>query len=80
MTKNCFDAFYLSHDIQLRKPNKNIFEFILIQHNIEASECLFIDDTLENIKTASELNMNVWHLNPKIDDVVNLLEANKTLF
>lgn len=78
--KNCFDAFYLSHDIQLRKPNKNIFEFILIQHNIEASECLFIDDTLENIKTASELNMNVWHLNPKIDDVVNLLEANKTLF
>ena len=78
--KDCFDAFYLSHEIQLRKPNKNIFEFVLNQNNIKASECLFIDDTLENIITASKLDMHVWHLNPKVDDVVNLFEVHKTLF
>ena len=27
--KNCFDAFYLSQEINLRKPDKNIYEFVL---------------------------------------------------
>src|SRR5690606_5736688 len=27
--KDCFDAFYLSHEIHLVKPNPNIFEFVL---------------------------------------------------
>ena len=27
--KNCFDQFYLSHEINLRKPNADIFNFVL---------------------------------------------------
>jgi len=78
--KNCFDAFYLSHEIQLRKPNTNIFEFVLKQNNLKAEECLFIDDTKENTDTASKLGMHVWNNNPKTEDVVNLFTIKSNLF
>src|SRR5690606_23405115 len=67
--KNCFDAFYLSHDIQLRKPNRDIFEFVLKENNVNANDCLFIDDNEDNIKTADSLGITTWHINPKTDDI-----------
>jgi glucose-1-phosphatase len=72
--KNCFDAFYLSHEINLRKPNPEIFEFVLEQNNLLAKECLFIDDTKEHIKAASLLGMHVWNINPKAEDVTQLFK------
>ena len=33
--KNCFDAFYLSHEIKLRKPNTDVFEFVLNENNLK---------------------------------------------
>jgi glucose-1-phosphatase len=54
-----FNAFfvkpYYSHEIHLRKPNKNIFEFVLADANIIAEETLFIDDSYNNINTAHEM-------------------------
>jgi len=76
--KNCFDHFYLSHEINLIKPNPDIFEFVLNEN--KASECLFIDDNADNIKTANHLNINTWHINPETEDVVNLFDTKKTLF
>ena len=78
--KNCFDHFYLSHEINLIKPNPDIFEFVLNENKLEASECLFIDDNADNIKTANHLNINTWHINPETEDVVNLFDTKKTLF
>ncbi len=78
--KNCFDAFYLSHEINLVKPNSNIFEFVLNENNIIAEECIFIDDNTENIKTAKQLKLNTWHINPEHEDVINLFEIKKNLF
>lgn len=69
--KNCFDAFYLSHEIQLRKPNRNIFEFVLNENNLEPSECFFIDDNEDNIKAADSLGFKTWHIDPKTQDVAN---------
>ena len=43
--KNCFDAFYLSQEIHLRKPNSDIYNFVLDTHQINPKEILFIDDT-----------------------------------
>ena len=34
--KSCFEAFYLSHEIHLRKPDASIFEFVLDKHNLRA--------------------------------------------
>lgn len=78
--KNCFDAFYLSHEIQLRKPNKDSFEFVLKENNLNPKECLFIDDTKENTDTASLLNINVWNNSPETEDITNLFLIKKDLF
>ena len=70
--KALFDAFYLSHEIQMRKPNANIFEFVLKENNLKAEETLFIDDTEENIISASKLGIHTWHLDPLNDDITTL--------
>tara|TARA_R110000751_G_scaffold7805_2_gene31425 strand:+ start:6550 stop:7161 length:612 start_codon:yes stop_codon:yes gene_type:complete len=78
--KNAFDKFYLSHEIQLRKPNKDIFQFVLNENNLKPEECLFIDDTSENTETASNLGINVWNNNPKTEDIIDLFTIKKDLF
>lgn len=77
--KNCFHKFYLSHQIKLRKPNANIYKFVL-EENIKASECLFIDDLKENTDAAKALGFKVWNINPNTEDVVNLFTAQSHLF
>jgi putative hydrolase of the HAD superfamily len=78
--KSCFDAFYLSHEINLRKPNSDIFEFVLNKHQLKAEECLFIDDVLENTTAAEKLGIHVWNLEPTREDVIDLFTTNKALF
>ncbi|NJX14977.1 HAD family hydrolase [Tamlana crocina] len=78
--KDCFDAFYLSHEINLVKPNPNIFEFVLKENQLEPNQCLFIDDNQSNIESANNLGFNTWHINPKTDDVTTLFETQKHLF
>ena len=78
--KNCFDAFYLSYEIGLRKPNPNIFEFVLQQQKLKAEECLFIDDTQENTETASKLGFHTWNLEPTREDVIDLFTTKRNLF
>ena len=66
---NCFDKVYYSHEVHLRKPDENIFEFVLKDAKLQANKCFFIDDTLENIKTAKQIGMQVWHLLPELEVV-----------
>ena len=70
--KNCFDQFYLSHEIKLRKPDYSIYEFVLIKNNLIAKNCFFIDDTKENTDAASILGIRAWNNNPKNEDVIDL--------
>lgn len=72
--KNYFEQFYLSHEINFRKPNANIYEFVLNENDLKPSETIFIDDTKENTDAAKKLGMQVWNLIPEEDDVVNLLK------
>ena len=78
--KDCFDAFYLSHEINLRKPDSNIYEFVLKTHNLIPENCLFIDDTKENTEAASALGIHTWNLNPGQEDIINLFTIKKDLF
>ena len=72
--KACFEQFYLSHEVNLRKPNANIFEFVLQENNLIAEETIFIDDTKENTDAAAALGIHVWNNDPATEDVVNLLK------
>jgi len=78
--KSCFDAFYLSHEIHLRKPNSEIYEFILNRHHLKPEEILFIDDTKENTDAAKNLGINVWNIDPATEDITTLFTTNQQLF
>lgn len=78
--KNCFDKFYLSHEINLRKPDKEIFEFVLNENKLISSETLFIDDTKENTDAATQIGIHTWNIDETSEDIVNLFTINKDLF
>lgn len=78
--KDCFDGFYLSHEINLRKPNAESFRYILAKHQLNPKEVLFIDDTAENTETAKKLGMHVWNIDPSTEDITELFSAKKELF
>ena len=46
---------YYSHEINLRKPNEDVFNFVAADANIKPEETLFIDDSYPNIDTAKKL-------------------------
>lgn len=78
--KSCFDSFYLSHEINLRKPETRIFEFVLKEQQLNPAETLFIDDTKENTDAAATLGIHTWNNNPKTEDVTNLFTLKSDLF
>ncbi|MFT5846403.1 MAG: putative hydrolase of the HAD superfamily [Psychroserpens sp.] len=78
--KSCFDKFYLSHEINLRKPNTDIYTFVLKENKLKPEECFFIDDTKENTETAISLGIHVWNIDENQQDIVDLFTINKDLF
>lgn len=78
--KSCFDQFYLSHEINLRKPNEDIYQFVLKQNNLKAEECLFIDDTKDNTDTASKLGIHIWNIDETKENVIDLFSIKEDLF
>ncbi|MEH6536282.1 MAG: HAD family phosphatase [Psychroserpens sp.] len=78
--KACFDQFYLSHEIRLRKPNTDIYQFVLKENDLKPEECLFIDDTKDNTDTASALGIHIWNIDETKEDIINLFTINNHLF
>ncbi|MUP47011.1 HAD family phosphatase [Gramella sp. BOM4] len=78
--KNCFDAFYLSHEIGMRKPDPRIFEFVLEHQDLKPEECLFIDDTPENTQAAANLGFHTWNIEPTREDIIDLFTTKSELF
>ncbi len=70
--KNSFEKFYLSHEIHLRKPNTEIFRFVLDENGLRADETFFVDDTKENTQAAQKLGIRSWHLQVGREDIIEL--------
>ena len=68
--KNNFDDYfikaYYSHEMGLRKPYVEAYDFVLKEQGLEAPETLFIDDTLTNIEGARKAGLQTVHLLPSI--------------
>jgi glucose-1-phosphatase len=58
---NFFKKVYYSHEINLRKPNVEIYEYVLRDAKLVAEETLFIDDNFDNIEAAKTLNIQTIH-------------------
>jgi len=66
-----FDKVYLSHEIKLRKPNTDIFEFVCHEQNLVPKQTLFIDDTFGHITGAQTIGLNTHHL-LKVENILEL--------
>ncbi len=67
-----FDHIYYSHEIEMRKPNAEIFERVLNEQELDPTETLFIDDTLQHIEGAQKVGLHTYHLQKgeEIDEVL----------
>lgn len=56
-----FDGIMISGDVSLLKPDAAIFEQSLHTFNLQASNIVFIDDTIENVQSAQQLGISSIH-------------------
>lgn len=61
-----FDAVFLSHEIGLRKLNKDIYEYALHASQTEPVKTIFIDDDPKNTLAATQIGMHgITFINPE---------------
>lgn len=57
-----FKKAYYSHEMGLRKPYPEAFQYLINEQQLKVEETLFIDDTEINIQTAKALGLQTIHL------------------
>jgi len=56
-----FSVVIISSEVKERKPSSRIFKIFLKRANVSGNEVYFIDDKLENLKSASQLGIKtIW--------------------
>lgn len=70
-----FDKVYYSYQMGLRKPNIDIYEYVLEQHNLQPHQAIFIDDMLPNLEGAAQVGIHtIWAKQPLDADMVQEIE------
>ena len=57
-----FHNVHYSHQMQMRKPEPEIYQAVLKINNLAPQDTLFVDDRLENIQAAQALGMHTFHV------------------
>ncbi|MFV8345004.1 HAD family hydrolase [Flavobacterium sp. ZB4P13] len=70
----CFERVYFSFELGMRKPEAEIFNYLVKQHELTPKRTLFIDDKKENTDAALALGFQVWNLQVGKEDVVHLFD------
>jgi len=70
----CFEKVYFSFEMGMRKPDAEIFNYIVQKHDLSIKNTLFVDDKKENTDAALALGFHVWNLKVGQEDVINLFE------
>jgi putative hydrolase of the HAD superfamily len=55
--ESIFEKTWMSHQLKMRKPDDDIYVYALNDANIRAEETVFIDDSIQNIRTANNLGI-----------------------
>ena len=61
MVDKYFDDVFLSQEMQLAKPNDDIYLNVIKVLGVHTEECLFIDDSTANVEAASHLGFHTIH-------------------
>ncbi len=70
------DGSVISYEIKKIKPEPEIYNFLIEKYNLIPSECVFLDDSKNNIEMAKKLGFNVIHFTDKekaLEELENLL-------
>ncbi|HEM6891004.1 TPA: glucose-1-phosphatase [Providencia rettgeri] len=59
------DFLYLSQDLGMRKPDPEIYEYVLQSEEFDAADAIFFDDVEENVKAAEALGIRSIHVTSK---------------
>ncbi|MHA4844651.1 HAD family hydrolase [Flavitalea antarctica] len=59
-----FEKTYYSHEIKLRKPTKESFEFVVEDAGLNPAETLFVDDMLANVEGARAAGLQAVQVTP----------------
>ncbi|NEN24788.1 HAD family phosphatase [Cryomorpha ignava] len=57
-----FEGIGYSHELNMRKPNADIFMKMMDKYNLQPAETCFIDDTDVHVATANSLGITAFHL------------------
>ncbi|MCD7930533.1 MAG: HAD family phosphatase [Tannerellaceae bacterium] len=62
-----FSKIYLSYELNMEKPDIEIFEYVLADAHIQPTEILFIDDAVVNCRAAETLGIHTYIPEPRED-------------
>ena len=68
-----FDAVVVSYEVQLAKPEPEIYRVMLDRIGAPPADALFVDDRADNIQTARELGLHAVQFTGDVDVVGSLL-------
>ena len=74
-----FDLYINSGEVGIRKPDPKIYLLACEKLRVKSEECLFMDDTLENIEVAKKLGMKTLWWNKKENKDKLLIEFKKLI-
>lgn len=57
-----FHKAYYSHNMKMRKPDTEIFEFVLKENGLNPSETIFLDDNVSNLEGAAKTGIQTFHV------------------
>lgn len=56
--RNLFRTAFMSYEMGMWKPDKEIYESVLKEINLKPNQVLFLDDNIHNIASAKEMGIN----------------------
>lgn len=73
-----FHKAYYSHEMGLRKPEKEIYEEVLRTENLNPERTFFVDDLAENVASARQVGLDAYQLTER-DNLHLLLQQSEII-
>ncbi len=70
--ENTLHTCYYSQRVGLRKPGREIYEWVLQQQQLQGNECVFFDDKPENLVEPARLGIQTVLVDRDISELVTL--------
>jgi len=62
-----FDRTFYSHHLGMRKPDSEIYEYVIDEIGHATNSLVFIDDNIHNIESAKKMDIQAFHLEEKAE-------------